>query len=58
MSNRRPIAAGGPLALAITTGALIGAILGQPSLGVVIGVGVGAVIAITLWLIDRERTGE
>ncbi|NIJ08035.1 uncharacterized membrane protein (UPF0136 family) [Sphingomonas vulcanisoli] len=58
MSKRNPIAAGGPLALIIMAGALIGAILHQPSLGVLIGVGLGATIAIALWLIDRERTGE
>ncbi|WP_174274283.1 hypothetical protein [Sphingomonas bacterium] len=58
MSNRNPIAAGAPLALATMAGALIGAVLGQPSLGVLIGVGFGATLAIGLWLVDRERTGR
>lgn len=53
-----PIAAGGPLAIVIMAGTLIGAVLGQPSLGLVIGLGIGIVIAVLMWLADRRRIGE
>jgi uncharacterized membrane protein len=53
-----PMAAGAPLAIAIIAGALIGAVYGQPSLGLVIGLGIGIVGAIALWLVDRGRIGR
>ena len=52
-NNRNPVAAGAPLALLIMAGALIGSIYGQPTIGILIGVAVGAVIAIGVWLKDR-----
>lgn len=58
MSTRKPSAAGAPLALCTMLGALIGAIFHQPSLGLVLGLGVGTSIAIVVWLIDREKIGE
>ena len=42
------------LAIAIMAGAVIGIVLRQPSAGLVIGIGVGAVIAAGLWLMDRR----
>lgn len=53
--NRPPRAAGSILALAIIAGALIGASVGQSSLGLVIGTAIGAGIAILFWLVDRRR---
>lgn len=56
--QRDPAAAGAILALTIIGGALIGSVLGQPSIGVVAGVAVGAAIAVGLWLMDRRRVGR
>lgn len=56
--SRDPVAAGAILALTIVAGTLIGGVLGQPSIGLVAGVGVGSAIAIWLWLVDRRRTGR
>jgi len=58
MDNPRfsPSSAGGiVLAVAITAGAIIGIMIGQPSAGLVIGAGAGALIAAALWWIDRRR---
>lgn len=52
------MAAGAPLALIIMAGALIGSIKGQPTLGILVGVGVGAVIAVAVWLGDRRRNRD
>lgn len=53
----RPIARAGGflLAVAIIAGAVAGTISGQPSIGVIGGVAVGALIAILIWLADRRR---
>ncbi|WP_294389796.1 hypothetical protein [uncultured Sphingomonas sp.] len=53
----QPMAGGAFLALAIIVGVVIGAALGQPSIGFLAGVGAGAAIALILWLADRLRTG-
>ncbi|MBB5711509.1 hypothetical protein FHT02_002755 [Sphingomonas xinjiangensis] len=44
------------LSLAIMLGVAIGFTQGQASLGFVIGLGVGLVLALGTWLIDRRRT--
>jgi UDP-N-acetylmuramyl pentapeptide phosphotransferase/UDP-N-acetylglucosamine-1-phosphate transferase len=56
----RPQSRGGGifLILAILIGAVIGTILGEPSLGVMGGTAAGIAIALLLWLRDRRRTGE
>jgi hypothetical protein len=51
----QPRAAGVILAAAILIGAVVGVAQGQPSAGVIIGVGLGALIALLLWLWDRAR---
>jgi hypothetical protein len=43
------------LAVAIGVGAITGIVFRQPSAGLVTGIGVGALIAIVLWLMDRRR---
>lgn len=57
MSNepRNPKAAGAPLALAIILGATIGGMVGQSTIGVLVGTGAGAALAIAVWLVDRRR---
>lgn len=54
--SRQPRSAGAFLALAIVAGAVIGTFAGEPSLGFLIGLGVGVVLTLALWLIDRRRT--
>ncbi|MCC2975544.1 hypothetical protein LK533_02500 [Sphingomonas sp. PL-96] len=57
--DRRPprnTAAGG---FALATGALGGALIGaagfhQPTIGLLVGVGVGTIIALAVWLVDRR----
>jgi hypothetical protein len=50
MPSRSPIAGGAPLALSIVAGAVIGFIAGQPTLGILIGAGVGIALALVVWL--------
>ena len=52
--NQRPGTAGGfLLALALTIGTIAGLLTGQPSIGFLIGLGIGSVIAVLLWLKGR-----
>lgn len=55
MVRPAPRSAGLFFALAVIAGAWIGNHYGQPSLGFVIGAGVGALICIAVWLVDRRR---
>lgn len=43
------------LALAIVTGAVVGTLKRQPSIGFLAGLGVGLVLLLLVWLIDRRR---
>lgn len=52
---RDPMSAGGPLALAILAGVIIGAILGQPTIGFFGGLAIGLAILIAVWLRDTGR---
>lgn len=55
-SPSRPSAAGGALiAFGVIGGAVIGALLRQPTEGFLIGGGGGIAAAILVWLIDRRR---
>jgi len=47
-------AGGAIIALTVLVGAIGGASIGQPSLGTVIGTGVGTAIALALYLLDRR----
>ena len=58
MASPNPSAAGAPLAVSVLAGATIGAIAHQSVLGAAIGLGVGIVIAVALWLRDRARIGR
>ena len=53
--SRTPMAGGFLLALSVIAGVVIGMVKGQPSLGVVIGAGVGIALAAAVWLADRAR---
>ena len=48
-------ASGALVAFTIIAGAVIGNHFGQPSIGVLAGIGLGVVIAVGLWLVDRKR---
>lgn len=55
-SPRRSTIGGGFLvALGTIVGAFAGANVGQPSLGLLIGLGVGAALALAIWWRDRAR---
>ncbi len=53
--SRSPMAGGFILAVGVLGGALTGAVLGQPTIGVLTGFGLSAAIAAALWLVDRRR---
>jgi hypothetical protein len=55
--NSQPRLAGGIfIALGLLVGAIAGVALDQPSAGMIIGMGVGAAIAVAVWLFDRRRS--
>jgi hypothetical protein len=57
MKTRTTHAGGFFLVLAIIGGFAWGAMSGLPWHGAVIGTGVGAVLAVIVWLLDRRRGG-
>jgi mannose/fructose/N-acetylgalactosamine-specific phosphotransferase system component IIC len=52
--SRRPRAGGSLLAIAILLGTLIGAILGQVSIGFLAGTGLGVILLGLIWLGERR----
>ena len=50
-----PRAGGFLLALSILIGPIVGARMGQASIGFLAGVGVGLLLLLLVWLIDRKR---
>lgn len=48
-------AGGAIVAFSIIAGAVIGNHFGQPSIGIVAGIGLGVAVALGLFLIDRKR---
>lgn len=50
-----PRAGGFLLALSILIGPIVGAMFGQPSLGFLIGLGIGLLLLLAVWLADRAR---
>lgn len=53
--SRTPMAGGFLLAVSLLAGAIIGAGQGQASLGFVAGLGVGLILLVIVWAIDRMR---
>jgi hypothetical protein len=46
------------LTLCILAGFPLGLAIGNPMKGILIGTGLGIVLAIVLWLVDRRRAGD
>jgi hypothetical protein len=55
MTKRTPLAGGCFLTICILSGFVVGLAIRNPMKGVLIGTGVGAALAILLWLVDRRR---
>lgn len=56
MANRPgPQAGGFIIAVAILAGTIIGGLMGQPSIGLLAGLGLGVIAALAVWLKDRAR---
>ena len=53
--SNAPLAGGFLLSLSVLAGALTGVYLGQPSIGFLVGAGIGLAIVIAIWLLDRGR---
>jgi hypothetical protein len=53
--KKNPTGAGALIALLILAGTIIGGMMGQPSAGLLIGAGAGALIALLLWLYERRK---
>lgn len=55
--NNQPRLAGGIfVALGLLVGAILGVAFDQPSAGLVIGMAIGILIAVAVWLFDRKRS--
>lgn len=54
-SPKTPMAGGFLLAASILIGAFVGAGRGQASIGFLTGAGIGLVLLLAVWLIDRRR---
>jgi hypothetical protein len=55
MTNRKPLAGGCFLTFCILAGFPLGLATGNVMRGILIGTGVGILIAVTIWLIDSYR---
>lgn len=53
--RKPPTGAGAIIAFLVLAGAIGGGFLGQPSIGLLAGLGLGIAIAIILWLRERGR---
>jgi len=54
--NNQPRFAGGIfIAFGLLIGAIIGIAMDQASAGTVIGMAIGTIIAVVIWMIDRKR---
>jgi hypothetical protein len=54
-SGRYRQAGGAILAIAIIVGVVAGIMVGQPSIGFLVGTGAGVLLAILIWLNDRRK---
>ncbi len=54
--TKNPVAGGFFIAAGMIGGAVLGMFQGEPSLYMVIGLGLGCAAALAIWLIDRARS--
>ena len=54
-TGRYTQAGGAILAIAIIAGAVAGTMVGQPSIGFLVGTAAGILLAVLVWLNDRRR---
>jgi hypothetical protein len=54
-NSNAPLAGGCLLSICLLAGALIGVLLGQPSIGFLVGAGAGLLLVILFWAWDRKR---
>lgn len=57
-NNRKPenpVGMGAPLAFLLIAGVVVGGLLGQPSIGLLVGAGLGILIAIVTWKMGRRK---
>lgn len=54
-ARKPPTGAGAIIALLTLAGTFIGGFLGQPSIGLLSGIGAGVLIALLIWLRERDR---
>jgi uncharacterized membrane protein len=52
---RQTQAGGSIFAIAIIAGSVAGIIVGEPSIGILAGIGAGGLLAILFWLHERRR---
>jgi hypothetical protein len=58
-SSDRPRMAGGIfIFLGLMIGAIAGVALGEPSLGMITGFGIGVALAVIVWLVDSKRANK
>jgi hypothetical protein len=56
MTNQKPLAGGCLLSICLLAGFPFGLAFGNPMKGILIGLGVGIVLAVALWLFDNRRS--
>jgi len=54
-NNQSRLAGGIFIAFGLLIGAVVGVAMDQPSAGTVIGMAIGTVIAVVIWIMDRKR---
>jgi len=47
--SKPPMGGGAPLALLMLAGVIIGGFLGQPTIGLLVGFALGALVAVLIW---------
>jgi uncharacterized membrane protein len=52
--RKTPLAGGLLIAIGAIGGAVIGMVRGQPTIGLLVGVGIAAVLSVVLWLVSRD----
>jgi hypothetical protein len=50
-----PMAGGAPLALFMIAGVVIGGLMGQPTIGLLVGGGLGVALALIIWRVGRGK---